>query len=424
MAHGTPNGLRQVSFRGRWDDGILTSPTSGTGASWITGINQNWYQRPGRKFRIRVLIDCYRFASFTAQLGLRFSHNNQAFQDISDVTSVVKVVNSDYYAHATDTAQWPGSLGTGLWADPTNGFGVGADGYGYSGTATFLGGPIENEMETEWCLEIVSNDVEHGDTIEFEWTQSGSNLSRGYLNSPIIIIDKSYTFMTTATGTPQTNTNELSWEHAVDTPLGSGMTLYALVGGVDSQRPKFVSTTLSASTKSPALPTQVLSTATEVVGEGGSSHPCGWIAYLHDPFESVTSTGSVTGTVTVTFDDRVGRMQGMSVIISGTAETFDSDPSYTAQNTQYPGFAIANTHLTSTPGAMLLDLCVSESSTFNDHTAGASQTKLSEFEFGGPKVSTSYVIAGTNGNYDVIRSGAGGPFAGAALITLPIKSGD
>jgi len=232
-----------------------------------------------------------------------------------------------------------------------------------------------------------------------------------------------FTLFTTATGLGVTTENEISWEQSVNTPLGSGMTLFAFVGGVDSQSPSITSAILSASEKSPTLPTQVFSTAVEVTGPGGSSFPSGWITYLHDPFVSITTTGTVTGTITEGFDEDVGRMQGMSAIISGASGSLDGATPYVSQNTQWPGFAISNTHLTAISGSLLLDMCISESSNHNDHVVGTNQNKFGDILFGGPKISTSFRQTTAPGSYELSRSGCGGPFAGVTLISLALENG-
>ena len=228
--------------------------------------------------------------------------------------------------------------------------------------------------------------------------------------------------LTIATGVGLTSENEISWNHAAETPVGSGTTLLVFVGGIDSQKPSVVSATLSGSEKSPTLPTQTLSTVIEATGAGGSSFPNGWITYVNNPFNTVTATGIVTGTVTVGFDETVGRMQGLSAIISGTSGAFDGVPVFTAQNTQWPGFAISHTHSTTAAGTLLVDLCISESSTHNDHIVGAGQTKFGDVLFGGPKISTSLEVTTTTGSYELSRSGCGGPFAGVSLISVALES--
>lgn len=227
--------------------------------------------------------------------------------------------------------------------------------------------------------------------------------------------------ITTATGTTGVTTeNQISWEQVVEAPLTSGTMLLAFVGGIDSQKPGLVSIVLSASEKSPSLPTVPLTTAIEVTGAGGSSFPSAWISYLNAPFE--LATGTVTGTITATFDEDVSRMQGMSAIVSGTNGLFDGSPMSITQHTQLPDFTISGSYTTSTPGSLLVDMCLSESSNHNGHDPGPDQNKFGDVFFSGPKFSTSYKQAAGAGDYTVLRSDCGGPFAGVTLVTLALES--
>jgi hypothetical protein len=123
----------------------------------------------------------------------------------------------------------------------------------------------------------------------------------------------------------------------------------------------------------------------------------------------------------MTFDDDIGRFQGMSAIVSGPNGQLDSASTIT-QHTQTPGFDITNTHLTSTAGALLVDMCVSESSNHNVHVVGAGQERFGIVPFSGPMFSTSFRQAGPAGAHDMARSGTGGPFAGATLVVLALES--
>jgi len=124
----------------------------------------------------------------------------------------------------------------------------------------------------------------------------------------------------------------------------------------------------------------------------------------------------------MTFDDDIGRFQGMSAIVSGTNGLLDSASTIT-QHTQPPGFDLTNTHLTTTTGVVLVDMCISESSNHNDHIVGAGQERFGIVPFSGPMFSTSARPAGQDqGSFELVRSGAGGPFAGATLVVLALES--
>jgi len=416
------NRKRQVAFRGRFDDGeeAAPPPTTTSGANWIAGLNENWSQKTGTKFRVRTLIEHTGSGLIGSNVGfgVSSSHNGAAFVPVSSGTTVIRSINSDFYNDGDDTTEFVGRLGTGDWADDDNEAARGQN--AFTGLVDF--NQFIQEIEVEFCFEIVGTDVVDGDTIELQWTNGvlGNPFTVGYTESPVITVSKDISIVTTATGVQDLSTeNQISWEHVVDAPIGDGTILLAFVGGVDSERPSITSATLSGSAKSP-LPEVPLTTAIEVVGAGGSSFPSAWISYLGSPFASVT--GTVTGTITMAFDEDIGRFQGMSAIVSGTNGQLDSVSSIT-QHTQPPGFDITNTHLTTTTGVVLVDMCISESSNHNDHIVGAGQERFGIVPFSGPMFSTSARPSGqTGGAFELVGSGSGGPFAGATLVVLALES--
>jgi hypothetical protein len=337
--------------------------------------------------------------------------------DVTSGTPVLHAINSSFYNDGDDSTDFVGRIGTGVWADLTNGGAVGES--AQSSSVSF--GTGLDEIEIEWCLEIISGDVINGDTIELQATQSTANFGDGYTESPLITVDKNFRLITTATGVSGiTTSNKISWEQEAQQPLASGTMLLVFVGGVDSEKPSVSSVTLSNSPLSPGLETQVLSTAIEATGAGGSSFPSAWVGYLYEPFASGTSL--VTGTITVEFDEDVGRMQGMSAIVSGTSGVFDGGAMSISQHTQLPDFGLAAEYLTRGNGSLLVDMCVSESSNHNGHFVGPNQNKFGDVFFSGPKLSTSFKQTGASGTYPVSRFDCGGPFAGVTLVTFALEA--
>ncbi len=225
------------------------------------------------------------------------------------------------------------------------------------------------------------------------------------------------TLITTATGIQEVNSLTISWEQEFEGPVQEGNTLIAFVGGVDTQKPTAVSATLSGAAVSP-LPAVPLTTAIEVTGAGGSSFPCAWIFTLPAP---MPSTGTVTGTLTVEFDEPVGRMNGMSAVISGANGTLDSGPTVIAQHTQLPDFSISGTHTITGTNSILIDMCMSESSNHQGHVMGANQNQFGSVFFTGPKYSTSFKDVPSPADIDMVRMDVGGPFAGVSLITIALE---
>jgi len=419
VVHPHSNHTRQVAFRGRYENGPETAAPP-VGADWIAGVNENWTQRPSNAFRVRVLIehDGLGLLSFNNSFDVTYSHNGGPFTLVSSSSSVIRSVNSAFYTDQADTTDFVGRIGTGDWSDTDNDAAVGAS--ATTGLVAFNTGV--QEIEVEFCFEIVSADVLDQDTIELQWTIfGGAAFSNGYTASPVITVDKDFLLLATASGTTSVTTeNQISWEQEMEVPLGSGTIILAFVGGIDSQTPVLLSTTISASEKSPSLPTVPLTTAVAVTGPGGSSFPSAWISYLYEPYPSIT--GTVTGTITAVFDEDIGRMQAVSAIISGTNGNLDGNPSFITQHTQLPEFTISGSHTTTTSGALLVDVCVSESSNHNRHIPGPGQVIFGDVLFNGPKISTSLKHAAGSGDYEILRSDCGGPFAGVTLAIISLES--
>jgi len=186
------NRIRQVSFRARIDNGSEAAPPPPTGADWLADLNENWTQIPNEKFRVRFLVERTAGTTRNAAMGLWYSHNGGVFTDISDVSSVIRSASTNHYATQSDTTQL---IGTGTFVDATNGCAVAENpspGFAsITGVVNWLG--ALEEMETEWCLEIVRDDVVAGDTIELQGNdQFGSPVvfTDGYTNTPLITVQR------------------------------------------------------------------------------------------------------------------------------------------------------------------------------------------------------------------------------------------
>lgn len=223
--------------------------------------------------------------------------------------------------------------------------------------------------------------------------------------------------ITTATGLQAATENSISWEHPMFGPVSNGAMLLALIGGVDSEVPNPVSATFSGTALTP-LPAQAMTTVASVNGIGGQSFPCGFIFALTDP---VSVTGTVTGTITVAFDQDVGTMQGMSVVFSGGDGTFDNGLVHQTINTLVPDFDITNPFTTTATGSMVIDMCIAESSNHNNHEVPSAQVKFADLSFSGPRMTATYSGVADISTIDMSRLEAGGPFAGVTLITFALK---
>ncbi len=224
--------------------------------------------------------------------------------------------------------------------------------------------------------------------------------------------------ITTATGIQEVTSSRISWEQEFEGPVQTGNTLIAFVGGVDTGKPEPISATMSGAAVSP-LAEVPLTTAIVATGAGGSSFPSAWIFTLDSP---MPLAGTVTGTLTVEFDEPVGRMNAMSAVISGTSGTFDGSPGCIFQHTQHPDFSISGTYTTTGTNTILVDMCMSESSNHQDHDVGEDQFPFGSVFFTGPKYTTSFKDVPVPGDISMVRFDVGGPFAGVSLITLALES--
>jgi len=224
--------------------------------------------------------------------------------------------------------------------------------------------------------------------------------------------------VTTATGIQEVTSSRISWEMEFPGPVLDGNTLIAFVGGVDTTKPEPTSATLSGAAVSP-LASVPLTTAIVHTGPGGSSFPCAWLFTLDEP---MPLAGTVTGTLTVEFDEPVGRMNAMSAVVSGTSGTFDGPPSCIVQHTQLPDFAISGTYTTTGTNTILIDMCMSEGSNHQDHDVGEDQFPFGSVFFSGPKYTTSFKDVPLPGDIGMVRTNVGGPFAGVSLVTIALES--
>jgi hypothetical protein len=174
---GGGNGLRQVAFRGRNDDGSETT------ATWKAAKNTNWAQRPDRVFRVRLVIDGTKL--FFGAVELWYRHNGGGLVEVTTSSGVLKAVPTVNYAHADDSTQ---QVGSGAFF--TNNFGMVSNNGTTSGDFHVTDDEPLTEAEAEWSLQIVGDDVADGDTIQMEARRSGAlGLSEGYLEKPIVTVD-------------------------------------------------------------------------------------------------------------------------------------------------------------------------------------------------------------------------------------------
>jgi CheY-like chemotaxis protein len=167
----------QVKFRARNDDGGEAAPP--TGASWKFGENVNWTQAVGENFRVRFLVhEDTDQSEINKTFQLEYSHNSGPWTNVTGSSSVVKAVASGTVTDGTDTTEQMN--GSQTFKSPNDGF-DGSDGVA-GGSDLDFGAGLE-EVELEFCLQIIENDVVNNDTIQLR-----IKALNAYSNTPTITV--------------------------------------------------------------------------------------------------------------------------------------------------------------------------------------------------------------------------------------------
>lgn len=178
MGAGPPPVYDQDSFRGRNDDGTEIT------ATWKALVNIDWTQTVDENFRVRFLVQ-----ETAGRVGadfkedLQYNLNGAGWNDVDDAASlVVRMSLSGNFAHGDDTVQ---RLGGGVFIAANSGMNE-TNPPGAANEPDFAG---DDETEFEFCVQIRSDDVDDGDTVELRVTNNGVTFA-AYTNTPSITVDK------------------------------------------------------------------------------------------------------------------------------------------------------------------------------------------------------------------------------------------
>jgi len=147
MAPGGGGTLRQLKYRGRYDNGSETT------ASWVAAVNTDWDQVPDTTFRVRFEIYDSSAGSQTHATKFQYNLNSAGWTDITSGSSVVKAVDSSYVTNGEATTQQLGTA-TFLAGEETED--------GLTETVAFVSG---TSSEHELVCQIISSDVSVSDSI-------------------------------------------------------------------------------------------------------------------------------------------------------------------------------------------------------------------------------------------------------------------
>lgn len=173
-----PASFTQVTFRGRNDDGNETT------ATWKAAQNANWTQAVDTNFRIRFEIqEGANCAGSNKVWRLQYNLASAGWVSVSSSSIVVRASASPNLADAADlTDQLTG--GTGTFQGAT-GFDEAAGAAG----GTLMDVAASGHAEAEFCVQIRSADVTHGQTLQLRMTDNGTALA-AYSQMPTITVSE------------------------------------------------------------------------------------------------------------------------------------------------------------------------------------------------------------------------------------------
>ncbi len=183
---GATHGVQsQSGFRGREDTVAESSDTT-----WFAPINTSWVAFAlDTNFRVRFEIKLHSLTlgrDFPSGFfTLWYSHNGGSFTQVKHDSSVIKSVSSSVsgYNDDDDTTQLIGS--NPPFKTANNQVNAG-DSLTSSFTWLWVDGTIQY-VETEWVLQLISADLNGGDTVELRIRKfGGAAFAGGYTYFPII----------------------------------------------------------------------------------------------------------------------------------------------------------------------------------------------------------------------------------------------
>lgn len=207
MAHVSPV-FEQNSFRGRNDDGSETT------ATWKAAANTDWTQAVDENFRVRFLLRETAGGSDNNHLvQLQYNLNAAGWNDVNGTSAVVRSSPSANFNDDDHTTQ---QLGAGSFLTPNDGM---DEDNGLAGEGNNIDFAGNDEVEVEYCVEIVGADVADEDTLELRIVGAGVGVYDIYTNGPSVTVS--------AAPEPQVATVTVSLDAALQEQL-------ALVGVIDS----------------------------------------------------------------------------------------------------------------------------------------------------------------------------------------------
>lgn len=176
---GKPYNLDQDTFRGYADDGNEGAGTPKADA------NLDWTQDVDENFRVRYLVEETNGGEVLA-LAIKLQYNlaSGGWNDVTGSSSIVKCSASGYLTEGGDCTQ---VLGGGTHFLDNNGQ--------EDNDGTFTTGALwdaNEDIECEFCLQIVSGDVADEQTLQLRLVEGTGTVFTAYTNTPTITVNEEY----------------------------------------------------------------------------------------------------------------------------------------------------------------------------------------------------------------------------------------
>lgn len=185
----------QHSFIGRRDNGVEGLTQADGGAIEIAAVNTDFSQQVDAQFRMRILMTWQANATGNRAVRLRYNLNGTGYNVITTTSTVVKSVATSWYSQQSNSTEGitydgpppPGPPVGWDWADNTNSHRVqeATD----TGVCNYH---ITNGeyMSAEFCIVIIRDDVDDGDTIQFRLQRANGVNLNNYLITPTVTVLK------------------------------------------------------------------------------------------------------------------------------------------------------------------------------------------------------------------------------------------
>jgi len=158
--------------------GLVGTTTNPTGATWKAALNTSASLDAGTNYRVRVRLENTGSADGTA-FKWQYNRNGAGWNDITTTSSVVKAVNSTYFADGDHCSELLTGSGTYKTVNAS------ADETGVFTLSSTL--DTNQAVEAELCFSIVTLDVINNDSLQIRVVYSTGALE-AYTNTPTITV--------------------------------------------------------------------------------------------------------------------------------------------------------------------------------------------------------------------------------------------